>query len=39
MAAFTGKGRFRGLLERVPVRVILNDRTARIGAALCASGA
>ena len=39
MRAFTTKGRFRPLLERVPVRVILNDRTALLGAALCAAGA
>jgi glucokinase len=38
MQAFVDKGRFRPLLERIPVRVILNDRTALIGAALCASG-
>ena len=38
MRAFLDKGRFRALLERVPVRVILNDRTALIGAALCAAG-
>ena len=30
---FVGKGRFTNLLERVPVRVILNDRTALLGAA------
>lgn len=33
---FVGKGRFTQLLERVPVRVILNDKTALLGAALCA---
>jgi glucokinase len=37
MQAFLDKGRFRGLLEQIPVRVILNDRTALIGAALCAA--
>lgn len=37
MEAFTAKGRMRPLLEAVPVRVILNDMTALIGAALCAS--
>ena len=37
MRAFVDKGRFRPLLERVPVRVILNDGTALMGAALCAS--
>ena len=36
MRAFLDKGRFGALLERIPVRVILNDRTALIGAALCA---
>jgi glucokinase len=33
MAAFLAKGRMRPLLERMPVRVILNDRTALLGAA------
>jgi glucokinase len=37
MEAFTAKGRMRPLLEAVPVRVILNDMTALLGAALCAS--
>jgi glucokinase len=37
MDAFADKGRFRELLERVPVRVILNDRTALLGAARCAA--
>ncbi len=32
--AFRDKGRFRGLMERLPVRVILNPRTAMLGAAL-----
>jgi len=36
MRAFTNKGRFKDLLEKVPVRVILNDRTALLGASLCA---
>ena len=31
------KGRMRRLLQDVPVRVILNDRTALLGAARCAS--
>jgi glucokinase len=31
--AFLDKGRFRAYLERVPVRVILNDATAVLGAA------
>jgi glucokinase len=37
MRAFTDKGRFDDLLERVPVRVILNERTALLGAAFFAS--
>ena len=36
MRAFTDKGRFVDLLGGVPVRVILNDRTALMGAALAA---
>ena len=31
--AFTAKGRFKHLLEAIPVRVILNDKTALLGAA------
>jgi glucokinase len=31
--AFTAKGRLRSLLEAMPVRVILNDKTALQGAA------
>jgi glucokinase len=34
--AFFAKGRMRPVLEQVPVRVILNDRTALLGAARCA---
>ncbi len=37
MTEFIGKGRFTRLLEHVPVRVILNDKTALLGAALAAS--
>lgn len=33
LEAFLAKGRFRTLLEQIPVRVILNDRTALLGAA------
>ena len=33
MEAFTAKGRFKSLLEAIPVRVILNDKTALLGAA------
>lgn len=37
IAAFLNKGRMRPLLERMPVKVILNDRTALFGPALYAS--
>jgi glucokinase len=37
LRAFAGKGRFQALLERIPVRVILNERTALLGAARHAS--
>jgi glucokinase len=33
MRAFTAKGRMKPLLEAIPVRVILNDLTALLGAA------
>lgn len=36
MKSFTNKGRFKGLLEKIPVRVILNDIAALLGAASCA---
>jgi glucokinase len=36
MTAFLDKGRMRPLLEAMPVRVILNDRVALYGPALCA---
>lgn len=36
MNAFTDKGRFEGFMKRIPVRVILNERTAIMGAACCA---
>ncbi len=32
--AFTDKGRFAPMLERIPVRVVLNDKAALLGAAL-----
>jgi len=38
MLAFTAKGRLSPLLESIPVRVILNDRTALLGAGRCAAG-
>jgi glucokinase len=34
--AFTNKGRFKDLLKKIPVRVILNDKAALLGAARCA---
>ena len=37
MKSFTAKGRFRGLLEKIPVLVILNDKAALLGAAHVAS--
>jgi glucokinase len=33
LASFTSKGRMKPLLEAMPVRVVLNDRTALLGAA------
>jgi glucokinase len=39
MRSFVDKGRFAPLLERVPVRVILNDKTALLGAARCGAEA
>ena len=38
MQSFLNKGRMRSLLETMPVRVILNDRVALYGPALCAAG-
>jgi glucokinase len=35
--AFREKGRMRPLLEAIPVRVILNDKTALLGAGQCAA--
>lgn len=37
MKAFTDKGRLSSLLEAIPVRVIMNDKTALLGAARVAS--
>ena len=37
MRAFTDKGRLSSILENIPVRVILNDKTALLGAAICAA--
>jgi glucokinase len=37
LRAFTAKGRMRPLLEAMAVRVVLNDRTALLGAARCAA--
>jgi len=36
MASFTNKGRFSGLMKKIPVYVILNDRAAMLGAAVAA---
>ncbi len=36
MKSFTEKGRFKGLLKKIPVRVILDDNAALLGAASCA---
>jgi glucokinase len=33
MKSFTNKGRFKDLLEKIPVRVILNQKTALLGSA------
>lgn len=37
MEAYLDKGRMRGLLESMPVHVILDDKTALLGAARCAA--
>jgi glucokinase len=37
MAAFTDKGRMSPLLRRIPVRIVLNDRAALLGAAQIAA--
>ena len=37
--AFRNKGRLSPLLEKIPVRVILEPRTALLGAAACAEQA
>jgi len=39
LQAFRSKGRMQELLEAMPIRVILNDRTALYGAARCAAHA
>jgi glucokinase len=36
MDAFSDKGRFRDLMESIPVKIIMNDKAALIGAAWCA---
>jgi glucokinase len=36
MEAFLDKGRMRPLLEAIPVRIVLNEQTALLGAAHCA---
>jgi glucokinase len=37
MRAFLGKGRMQALLESMPIKVIINDKTALMGAARCAA--
>jgi glucokinase len=37
MRGFLAKGRMRPLLETMPVRVVLDDRVALLGAARCAA--
>jgi glucokinase len=37
MRAFTNKGRYKKLMSSIPVRVIVNDRAALIGAAAVAA--
>jgi glucokinase len=39
MQSFVGKGRMQPLLESIPVKVIINDKTALVGAARCAVAA
>lgn len=39
MHSFVGKGRMQSLLETIPVKVIINDKTALLGAARCALAA
>jgi glucokinase len=38
LGAFVAKGRMRPLLERIPVSIVLEDRTALLGAAEIAAG-
>jgi glucokinase len=38
LSSFLDKGRFRVLLEAIPIRVILDDDTVILGAAACAEG-
>ena len=38
MKAFLAKGRYKRLLSKIPVRVILNPHTALLGAASVAAG-
>lgn len=38
MRAFTAKGRYKRLMSSIPVHVIMNDRTALLGAASIAAG-
>ncbi|HEX6824705.1 MAG TPA: glucokinase [Nitrospiraceae bacterium] len=37
MKAFTNKGRYKGLMTSIPVKVVMNDKTALLGAASVAA--
>lgn len=37
MKAFTNKGRYKGLMSSIPVKVVMNDKTALLGAASVAA--
>lgn len=37
MKAFTSKGRLSSIVERIPVKVVMNDNAALLGAAVCAA--
>jgi glucokinase len=37
LAAFCAKGRMQGLMEAMPVRVLLNERASLLGPAVCAA--
>jgi len=37
MKAFTNKGRYKSLMTSIPVKVVMNDKTALLGAASVAA--